>query len=109
MDNRTRSFIEKATLLFIASRNAESTEDIAAFPADESRLLSVIVLTPTRMEFVLSKAFARSGFWIDPADRKPPLAHSLERSPQLHLRRPQAGKSRCRVIRSEAARQCACR
>jgi len=142
MDNRMRSFIEKATLLFIASRNAEgamdvsprggqpsvvrlrddgslllpdyvgnrrldtignllsnpdvalvllnrrseeylriaasaivsqSEEDIAAFPADENRPLSVIVLTPTRMEFVPSKAFTRSGFWIDPADRKPPL------------------------------------
>lgn len=142
MDDRTRSFIEKSTLLFIASRNAESAmdvsprggqpsvvrlradgslllpdyvgnrrldtignvlsnpdvalillnrrsdeylriaaratvsrseEDIAAFPADENRPLSVIVLKPTRMEFVSSQAFARSGFWIDPADRKPPL------------------------------------
>ncbi|MEI5682126.1 MULTISPECIES: FAD-binding oxidoreductase [unclassified Mesorhizobium] len=142
MDDHTRAFIEKSTLLFIASRNAEgamdvsprggqpsvvrlrddgalllpdyvgnrrldtignvlsnpdvalvllnrrsedylriaarasvsrSEEDIAAFPADENRPLSVIVLTPARMEFVPSKAFARSGFWIDPADRKPPL------------------------------------
>ncbi|MFC3725630.1 2Fe-2S iron-sulfur cluster-binding protein [Neoaquamicrobium sediminum] len=142
MDDRTRSFIEKSTLLFIASRNAtggmdvsprggqpcvvriaddgrlflpdyignrrldtignvlsnpdvalillnrRSDEylriaaratvsreplDIAAFPADENRPLSVMVLTPDRMEFVSTKAFAKSGFWIDPADRKPPL------------------------------------
>ncbi|BCH31370.1 hypothetical protein MesoLjLc_33000 [Mesorhizobium sp. L-8-10] len=142
MDDRTRSFIGKSTLLFIASRNAEgamdvsprggqpsvlrlradgslllpdyvgnrrldtignvlsnpdvalvllnrrseeylriaahatvsrSEEDIGAFPADENRPLSVMVLTPTRLEFVRSKAFAKSGFWIDPADRKPPL------------------------------------
>ena len=32
-----------------------------------------MVLTPTRMEFVESQAFAEGGFWIDPADRKPPL------------------------------------
>ncbi len=142
MDDYTCSFIEKSTLLFIASRNAEgamdvsprggqpsvvrlradgslllpdyvgnrrldtignvlsnpdvalvllnrrceeylrvaaratvsrSEEDIAAFPADENRPLSVIVLTPTLMEFVPSRAFARSCFWIDPADKKPPL------------------------------------
>lgn len=142
MDGRTRSFIEKSTLLFIASRNEKGTmdvsprggqpsvlrlrpdgrlllpdyvgnrrldtignvlsnpdvalvlinrrshdylriaaraalsqeaEDIAAFPADENRPLSVMVLTPTKMEFVESKAFAAGNFWIDPADRKPPL------------------------------------
>ncbi len=142
MDDHTRSFIEKSTLLFIASRNAkgamdvsprggqpsvvrlgadgslllpdyvgnrrldtignvlsnpdvalvllnrrsedylrisaratvsQKAEDIAAFPADENRPLSVMVLTPVRMEFVRSKAFRESGFWIDPADRKPPL------------------------------------
>lgn len=142
MDDRTRAFIEKSTLLFIASRNAggamdvsprggqpsvlrlredgalllpdyvgnkrldtignvlsnpgvalvllnrrcgdylrisaratvsRSEDDIAAFPADESRPLSVIVLAPTRMEFVSSKAFEESGFWVDPADRKPTL------------------------------------
>lgn len=142
MDDSTRSFIEKSTLLFIASRDADGgmdvsprggqpsvvrlradgslllpdyignrrldtignvlsnpdvalillnrrsdeylriaaratvsreAEDIAAFPADENRPLSVMVLTPTRMELVSSKAFGRSGFWIDPAGRKPPL------------------------------------
>ncbi|TKT81046.1 pyridoxamine 5'-phosphate oxidase family protein [Aquamicrobium sp. LC103] len=142
MDDRTRAFIEKSTLLFIASRNAQGAmdvsprggqpsvlrlredgalllpdyvgnkrldtignvlsnpdvalvllnrlcddylrisarasvsrgeDDIAAFPADESRPLSVIVLVPTRMEFVSSKAFDESGFWVDPAGRKPTL------------------------------------
>ncbi len=142
MDDRTRSFIEKSTLLFIASRNAEGgmdvsprggqpcvvrlradgslllpdyvgnrrldtignilsrpdvalillnrgadsylrvaaraavsqkEDDIAAFPADENRPLSVMVLTPSKMEFVESEAFRKSGFWIDPSERKPPL------------------------------------
>lgn len=142
MDDRTRAFIEKCTLLFIASRNAQGgmdvsprggqpsvlrlredgalllpdyagnkrldtignvlsnpevalvllnrrfheylriaaratvsrePQDIASFPADENRPLSVMVLTPGQMEFVSSKAFYRSGFWIDPAERKPPL------------------------------------
>ncbi|HWK63397.1 MAG TPA: FAD-binding oxidoreductase [Rhizobiaceae bacterium] len=142
MDDRIRTFIEKSTLLFIASRNARgamdvsprggqpsvlrlrddgalllpdyvgnkrldtisnvlsnprvalvllnrrcdeylrisavatvsrSEDDIAAFPADENRPLSVIVLAPTRMEFVSSKAFDESCFWVDPADRKPTL------------------------------------
>lgn len=142
MDDRTRSFIEQATLLFIASRNAEGAmdvsprggqpcvvrlradgclllpdyignkrldtignilvnptvallllnrhaetylrmvasasisqadEDIAAFPADENRALSVLVLAPAKMEFVESEAFRRSGFWVDPSGRKPPL------------------------------------
>lgn len=142
MDDRTRSFIEQATLLFIASRNdkgamdvsprggqpsvvrlradgslllpdyignrrldtlgnilsnpevallllnrhsetylriaahacvSQAAVDIAAFPADENRPLSVMVLTPTKMEFVESEAFRKSGFWIDPSARKPPL------------------------------------
>ncbi|MBX9462569.1 MAG: pyridoxamine 5'-phosphate oxidase family protein [Aquamicrobium sp.] len=142
MEDRTRSFIEKSTLLFIASRNAtggmdvsprggqpcvvriaddgrlllpdylgnrrldtignvlsnpdvalillnrrsdeylriaasatvsREPQDIAAFPADENRPLSVMVLKPGRMEFVSNKTFEKSGFWIDPADRKPPL------------------------------------
>lgn len=142
MDNRTRAFIEKSTLLFIASRNergamdvsprggqpsvlrlredgalllpdyignkrldtignvltdphvvlillnrrrdeylrisaratvSRSEDDIAAFPADENRPLSVIVLAPNRMEFVSSKAFDGGGFWVDPAGRKPTL------------------------------------
>ncbi len=142
MDARARSFIEKSTLLFIASRNAEGVmdvsprggqpmvvrlrddgnlllpdyignkrldtignvlsnpnvallllnrncaqylriaahaavsqadRDIAAFPADENRPLSVMVLTPSKLEFIDSEAFRRSGFWIDPADRKPSL------------------------------------
>lgn len=142
MDDAARSFIEKSTLLFIASRNAEGgmdvsprggqpcvvrlredgslllpdyvgnrrldtignilsnpdvaltllnrgadtylrvaarasvsqdEDDIAAFPADENRPLSVMVLTPTKMEFVESEAFRNSGFWIDPSERKPPL------------------------------------
>jgi ferredoxin-NADP reductase/predicted pyridoxine 5'-phosphate oxidase superfamily flavin-nucleotide-binding protein len=142
MDDATGAFIEKSTLLFIASRNARGTmdvsprggqpsvlrlredgalllpdyvgnkrldtignvlsnpdvalvvlnrlcddylrisaratvsrseDDIASFPADESRPLSVIVLAPTRMEFVSSKAFDGSGFWVGPTDRKPTL------------------------------------
>lgn len=142
MDARARSFIEKATLLFIASRNAagamdvsprggqpcvvrlrddgclllpdyagnrkldtmgnvlsnpdvalillnkqqdeylriaaraeisRSDTDIAMFPADENRPISVMVLTPLAMELVESAAFARSGLWIGPEDRKPPL------------------------------------
>ena len=61
--------------LRIAARAAVSREpqDIAAFPADENPPLSVMVLTPRRMEFVSSKAFGASGFWIDRANRKPPL------------------------------------
>ncbi|MEO3388038.1 pyridoxamine 5'-phosphate oxidase family protein [Mesorhizobium sp. CAU 1741] len=61
--------------LRVAARAAISRhdDDIGAFPADENPPLSVLVLTPTRMEFVQSEAFRRSGFWIDPADRKPPL------------------------------------
>lgn len=142
MDDRARLFIERATLLFIASRNAEgkmdvsprggqpvvvrlradgslllpdyvgnrrldtignvlsnpevallllnrfndeylrisakaaisrSDSDIAAFPADENRPLSVMVLTPSVMEFIKSSTFARTGFWVDPDKRKPPL------------------------------------
>ncbi|WP_162895101.1 pyridoxamine 5'-phosphate oxidase family protein [Rhizobium terrae] len=142
MDDHTRSFIEQATLLFIASRNGEGAmdvsprggqpsvvrlradgcvllpdyignkrldtignilsnpdvalllinrnsetylriaayasvsqadEDIAAFPADENRALSVMVLKPGRMEFVASEAFRKSGFWVGPSGRKPPL------------------------------------
>lgn len=142
MDDRTRAFIERSTLLFIASRNADGAmdvsprggqpsvlrlredgallmpdyvgnkrldtignllanpdvalalltrlsddylrisaratisqaeDDIAAFPADESPPLSVIVLRPTRMEFVASNAFDGSGFWVDPAGLKPAL------------------------------------
>ncbi|MGK6314180.1 2Fe-2S iron-sulfur cluster-binding protein [Neorhizobium sp. DT-125] len=142
MDHRTRSFIEQATLLFIASRNGEGAmdvsprggqpsvvrlradgslllpdyignkrldtignilsnpdvallllnrhcetylriaaraclsqadDDIDAFPADENRALSVMVLTPTKVEFVESEAFRKSGFWVDPSGRKPPL------------------------------------
>ena len=142
MDDRTRSFIEQATLLFIASRNEEGAmdvsprggqpsvvrlradgclllpdyignkrldtignilsnpdvallllnrhsqaylriaasasisqahEDIAAFPADENPALSVMVLKPIKMEFVESEAFRKSGFWVDPSGRKPPL------------------------------------
>lgn len=142
MDERTRAFIEKSTLLFIASRNADGAmdvsprggqpsvlrvrddgvllmpdyvgnkrldtignvlanpnvallllnrlsddylrinaratvsqaeDDIAAFPADESPPLSVIVLEPTRAGFVASKAFESSGFWVDPSGLKPTL------------------------------------
>lgn len=142
MDERTRSFIEQSTLLFIASRNREGAmdvsprggqpsvlrvrddgsllmpdyvgnrrldtignilsdpdvalllinrqsetylrvaahasvsqadEDIAAFPADENRALSVMVLTPSKIEFVDSRAFRDSGFWVDSSGRKPPL------------------------------------
>ncbi|WP_312794998.1 FAD-binding oxidoreductase [Tianweitania sp.] len=142
MDNRTRAFIEKSTLLFIASRNvdgamdvsprggqpsvlrfradgallmpdyvgnkrldtignvlanpdvallllnrlsndylrinaraivSQAEDDLAAFPADENPPLSVIVLQPTKMEFVASKAFHRSGFWVDASGLKPTL------------------------------------
>jgi ferredoxin-NADP reductase/predicted pyridoxine 5'-phosphate oxidase superfamily flavin-nucleotide-binding protein len=142
MDARTRDFIEKSTLLFIASRNgdgamdvsprggqpsvlrmredgallmpdyignkrldtignllsnpdvallllnrrsndylrisanatiSQAEADIAAFPADENPPLSVIVLKPNRMEFVASKAFDSSGFWVDPSGLKPTL------------------------------------
>ncbi|WP_455296990.1 2Fe-2S iron-sulfur cluster-binding protein [Brucella pituitosa] len=142
MNDSERSFIEKATLLFIASRSAEgamdvsprggqpcvvriradgslllpdyvgnkrldtignilsnpnvalvllnkqtdaylhviahatfsqSEDDIAAFPADDNRPLSIMVLKPSRMEFIQSDAFRKSGFWIDPTERKPPL------------------------------------
>jgi ferredoxin-NADP reductase/predicted pyridoxine 5'-phosphate oxidase superfamily flavin-nucleotide-binding protein len=142
MDARARSFIENATLLFIASRNAvggmdvsprggqpsvvrlrddgnlllpdyvgnrrldtmgnvlsnpdvalillnkhkdeylrigaraeisRSEADIAMFPADENPPISVMVLTPLAVESVESTAFARSGMWVDPSDRKPPL------------------------------------
>lgn len=51
----------------------QAADAIAAFPADENPPLSVIVLTPTRMEFVSSRAFGDAGFWIDPSGRKPPL------------------------------------
>eukprot|EP00913_Durusdinium_trenchii_P031512 g29504.t1 len=48
-------------------------EDISVFPADQNRPMSAIVLTPQSMEFVESTAFTRCGFWLDPAQRKPPL------------------------------------
>ena len=48
-------------------------EDISIFPADQNRPMSAIVLDPSTMEFVESKAFDRSGFWLDPSGRKPPL------------------------------------
>ncbi|MEO9338844.1 pyridoxamine 5'-phosphate oxidase family protein [Mesorhizobium sp. SB112] len=142
MDARARSFIETATLLFIASRNAaggmdvsprggqpsvvrlrddgnlllpdyvgnrrldtmgnvlsnpavalillnkqkdeylrirakaeisRSEADIAMFPADENPPISVMVLTPLALESIESTAFARSGLWVDPSDRKLPL------------------------------------
>lgn len=142
MDDRTRAFIEKSTLLFIASRNvdgamdvsprggqpcvlsvredgalllpdyvgnkrldtignllsnpdvalvllnrlsddylrisaratiSQAEDDIAAFPADESRPLSVVVMEPTKMEFVASKAFDAAGFWVGPSALKPTL------------------------------------
>ncbi len=63
------------TYLRIAARAtvSQNEQDIAAFPADDNRPLSVMVLTPTKMEFVKSEAFRKSGFWIDPSERKPPL------------------------------------
>lgn len=61
--------------LRISARAAvtQATDVIAVFPADENRPLSVILLTPTGMEFVRSRAFVDAGFWIDPDERKPPL------------------------------------
>src|SRR5690606_25228968 len=60
------------TYLRIAARAtvSQNEQDIAAFPADDNRPLSVMVLTPTKMEFVKSEAFRKSGFWIDPSERK---------------------------------------
>lgn len=48
-------------------------EDIACFPADENTPISVITLTPRSLEFVVSPAFERADFWIDPSRRRPPL------------------------------------
>lgn len=48
-------------------------DDIARFPADQNRPMTVIALTPRAMDFVESRAFDRSGFWLDPSARKPPL------------------------------------
>lgn len=48
-------------------------EDIARFPADQNRPMTVIALKPHRMDFVESRAFDRSGFWLDPSQRKAPL------------------------------------
>lgn len=142
MDDRTRAFIQRSTLLFIASRNpgggmdisprggqpcvlriaadgrlllpdyvgnrrldtignllahpdvallllnrgsdeylrisaraevSQHADDIAAFPSDENRPLSVIVLKPEAFELVGSTAFRDSGFWVGPSGRKPPL------------------------------------
>lgn len=50
-----------------------SPADIARFPADQNRPMTVIVLTPRTMDFVESRAFDSSGFWLDPSARKPPL------------------------------------
>ena len=142
MDLETRRFIENATLLFIASRNAEGAMDVsprggqpsvlavtddgtlllpdyngnrrldtisnilanprvaliivnrgcdrflrvaadaevsfgdemlARFPADGNSPISVLVLTPTLLEFVQTQAFDQADFWIDPVRRLPPL------------------------------------
>lgn len=142
MDLETRRFIENATLLFIASRNAEGAmdvsprggqpsvltvtddgtlllpdyngnrrldtisnilanprvaliivnrgcdrflrvaadaevsflaEDLAHFPADGNSPISVLVLTPSSLEFDQTEAFEKASFWIDPARRLPPL------------------------------------
>lgn len=48
-------------------------EDRELFPADDNPPISVLIITPQRMEFVESAAFARGGFWLDPDRRKPPL------------------------------------
>lgn len=47
-------------------------EDLACFPADENPPISVLVLTPTSVEFVDTSAFARVDFWLDPELRKKP-------------------------------------
>ncbi|MBC8719651.1 pyridoxamine 5'-phosphate oxidase family protein [Ochrobactrum sp. Marseille-Q0166] len=52
---------------------SQREEDIAAFPADENRPLSILVLKPSRMDIIRSDVFRKSGFWLDPAERKRPL------------------------------------
>src|SRR5690606_27474388 len=46
---------------------------IAAFPADESLPISVLVLTPEHCEFVRSSAFERGGLWQADRKRQSPL------------------------------------
>jgi ferredoxin-NADP reductase/predicted pyridoxine 5'-phosphate oxidase superfamily flavin-nucleotide-binding protein len=48
-------------------------DDLACFPDDENKPLSVLVLSPRSLEFVESPAFERAQFWIDPSHRRPPL------------------------------------
>lgn len=48
-------------------------QDMAMFPADELRLMSVMVLSPYAMAFGRTTAFDRAGFWLDPAQRRAPL------------------------------------
>ncbi|OJY72077.1 MULTISPECIES: pyridoxamine 5'-phosphate oxidase family protein [unclassified Rhizobium] len=55
-----------ATVSFLA-------EDLLRFPVDESPPISVLVLTPSSLEFVETPAFDQADFWIDPSRRLPPL------------------------------------
>lgn len=48
-------------------------EHLARFPVDGNPPISVLVLTPTSLEFAQTPAFDQAGFWIDPARRLPPL------------------------------------
>lgn len=48
-------------------------EDIAAFPADESLPISVLIVKPEHWAFVGTNAFARGGLWPHGVGRKAPL------------------------------------
>ena len=76
--------------LRIAARAELSTapEVLRAFPADETPPQSVLVLTPETIETVETDAFRRSGFWVGPDGRKPPLdALALLRQDRAHFDR----------------------
>lgn len=59
--------------IFARAVLSENEDDIAAFPADDNRVLSIMILTPLKMKIVQSDAFEKSGFWIDTTDKKRPL------------------------------------
>lgn len=59
--------------IFARAELSESEGDIAAFPADDNRVFSIMVLTPLKMELVQSEAFEKSDFWVDTTYKKRPL------------------------------------
>ena len=75
--------------LKILATASVSTEpaDLAEFPADENRPVSVVVVNPSVATVVDSDAFGNAGFWIDPDHRKPPLdiLAILRRQTEQHI------------------------